>query len=193
MNKFGGWEIKVSTTYPQKVASAISGLSETLIGCDYNAVAYLGSQQVNGTNHAVLAQQTVINGKDTKNVVVLVFNEKPGSMDISLIDIHRIVESGGELGGTAIDLKTEIPQEAKDAFEACNKGFVGSKVEPFAYVGTKVAKGTNHIFIATVEAVAPNAPKEVAIVTANTLEGKLGFERVFEPGSDDRLGYAFNW
>ena len=65
----GGWNIGVVTGgMPQKVATAFGKLAEQLIGCEYTPIAYLGSQQVNGINHAVLAEQTVITGKDTKYI-----------------------------------------------------------------------------------------------------------------------------
>lgn len=40
----GNWKIDVSTgSMPQKVASAVSGLSEILVGAEYTPIAYLGS------------------------------------------------------------------------------------------------------------------------------------------------------
>ena len=75
----GGYTIKVSTSgLPQKVASGFDKVFKDFTGASYTPIAYLGSQLVNGTNHAVLAEQTIMNGKDTKNAVIMVFNEKPG-------------------------------------------------------------------------------------------------------------------
>ena len=48
----GNWEINVNVNgMPQKVASAVSKLNTTLMGAEYDPIAYLGSQVVNGTNH----------------------------------------------------------------------------------------------------------------------------------------------
>ena len=58
LTKFGGWEAKFSKNFLQKIASAVGELGE-LVGASYEAVAYMGTQPVNGVNHAVLAQQTV--------------------------------------------------------------------------------------------------------------------------------------
>ena len=71
----GGWSVNVEVgKMPQKVATAFSKLGD-LVGASYTPIAYLGSQVVNGINHAVLAEQTVLTGKDTKNIVVIIFNE----------------------------------------------------------------------------------------------------------------------
>lgn len=201
MLKFGGWNVNVPhDKYPQKIASAIGNLTELIgLGCEYEAIAYLGYQEVNGTNHAVLAQQTVMNGKDTKNAVVIVFNEKPGAMDVSVTDIRRVVESGGELGGVKVDMYKDIPQEAQDAFNTVIDGWTGTKITPFAYVGSQVARGTNYILAAEIKRVVPDAVPDVALVIVNPMDKKMYFERIFEIGANDdidsvnKLGYAFTW
>lgn len=53
----GNWDINVVVgKLPQKVATAFANLGETIIGATYTPIAYIGSQIVNGTNHAVLAE-----------------------------------------------------------------------------------------------------------------------------------------
>ena len=195
MSNFGSWEVNVSTSgYPQKVASALSGLSDKLIGVEYKAIAYLGKQSVNGINHAVLAEQTVLSGKDTKNVVVLIFNEKPNDMEATLVNIERVVESGGELGGIQVDVTTDIPEEASKALTDVLHGFVGTDLKPFAYLGSQVTKGTNHIFAAEVAPVVKDPKVSVAIVIANSLTGELSFTDMLGTKNDAlQLGYAFTW
>jgi hypothetical protein len=78
---------------PEKIATAVGDLK--IVGAEYTPIAYLGSQVVNGINHAVLAEQLVVAGKDTKNVVVIMFNERPEG--VTLVGIERVLESGGEL------------------------------------------------------------------------------------------------
>ena len=63
----GGWEVKVSNNFPQKVASSLSSFNEQILGAEYVPISYLGSQVVNGINHAVLAEQTLLTGRDPKN------------------------------------------------------------------------------------------------------------------------------
>lgn len=190
----GSWEIKVSTNYPQKVATALGNLNEHLLGAEYTPVAYVGSQVVNGTNHAVLAEQLILSGKDTKNAVILIFNEKPNEMEATLVNIERVVESGGKLGGIEVNVTTEIPEDAKAAFESVMEGFVGSKVEPFAFLGSQVVKGTNYIFAATVAPVVKDPVEHAAIVIVNSMTGELSFTDLLGTKTNSlMLGYAFTW
>lgn len=189
----GNWDINVVVgKLPQKVATAFANLGETIIGATYTPIAYIGSQIVNGTNHAVLAEQTIITGRDTKNIVLIIFNEKPEG--VSLVNIERVVEGGLELGGTKIDVETEIPEDAQSAFNEAIGNFVGSTVEPFALVATQVTKGMNYIFVATVKPLALEAKATVALVTVNTLEKRISFIDVIQPNLNKAsLGYAFTW
>ena len=190
----GSWNVDVTVgKLPQKVATAFASLSETLLGAEYTPIAYLGSQVVNGVNHAVLAEQLVITGKDTKNVVVIIFNEKPGSMDpLTLVSIDRVVESGAPMGGTKVDVKTELSAEDKAVFEKGMGGFVGSKVEPFALLATQVVKGVDYIFAAEVTPVVENPTKKVALVTVNTLTPGAQFVDLLT-NKQEMVGYAFTW
>jgi hypothetical protein len=191
----GSWEVKVAIdAMPQKVATAVGELADQLIGAEYKPIAYLGSQVVNGTNHAVLAEQTILTGKDTKNVVVLIFNEKPNEMKATLVNIERVIEQGGELGGIAVDVKTDIPAEAKEAFDKAFEGFVGSKVKPFALLGTQVVKGVDYMFAAEVTSVTAEPITKVCLVTVNGMTGDLAFADMLDSRSDIlSLGYAFTW
>ena len=188
----GTWDVKVSVdSMPQKIATACGQLNE-MVGAVYAPIAYLGSQLVNGTNHAVLAEQDIVAGKDVKNIVLLVFREtKEG---VTLANIERVAESGGELGGVAIDVKTAIPSEAKRAFNDVFNGFVGSKVAPFALLGTQMAKGMNYIFAAEITPVVENPQKTVALVTVNALTKDVAFVDLLTSKQDvTSLGYAFTW
>lgn len=189
---FGKWDVNVAVgKMPQKIATAFAELNN-MVGAEYNEIAYLGSQVVNGTNHAVLAEQTIIAGKDTKNIVVVIFHEtKEG---VTLSGIERVVESGGELGGIQVAASTEIPTQAQDAFNRAFEGFVGMDVKPFAFLGTQVTKGTNYIFVAEAAPVTLNPEKSVLIVTVNTLTNTVAFTDILtSKQSVMSLGYAFTW
>lgn len=192
----GSWEINVSVgSMPEKVATAFGKLQEQLIGAEYTPIAYLGSQIVNGTNHAVLAEQTVLAGKDTKNVVVVIFNEKPGAMDLTLVNIERVVEQGGPEGGINVDVKVDLPAEAKADFDKAFEGFVGSKVTPFAYLGSQVVNGVNHLFACEVVGVTVEpSPASVAVVTVNSNTSIVKFDDLIAGSTSAKtLGYAFTW
>ena len=138
-----------------------------------------------------MAEQTVLNGKDSENVAVIVFNEKQGSMDVSVVDIHRIIESGGILGGTEISIAIDIPQEAINAYEKAREGFVGFSIRLKAFIGTQTTYNKSYIFIGEIESMtSPKNVAEAAIITVTN--NKLHFERILESGHNDTLGYAFN-
>lgn len=194
MSKFGGWNVDVPRDkLPQKIASAMSDfVLEPRFGAEYKFMAYLGNQEVNGTNHALLMEQTIFSGKDSVNAAVVIFNEKPGSRDVAVSDIRRIVEAGGKLGGTKVAMTTEIPQEVKDAFNTALNGFTGSTVKPFIYVGEKTTKGIEYKLIAEVTPTTLNATMHLAIVTVNTFDNKLYFENVFERSTEEELALTGN-
>ena len=172
MTKFGKWDVNVHVGgLPEKLATAFSEVK--LVGAEYTPIAYLGSQLVNGINHAVLAEQLVVAGKDVKNVVVMIFNEKADTF--TLTGIERVVEGGAELGGTAVDVKTDIPAEAKEVFDSVVGKLVGVDAKPFALLATQVVKGVNYVFAAEVTKATKDADKEFAVITVNALTKKVAF------------------
>ena len=190
------WKININTdNMPQKIATAMSQLTNQLTGAEYKMIAYLGSQQVNGINHAVLAEQTVLTGKDSKNIVILVFNEKPNEREATLVSIDRILETGLPLGGTNIDVKVDkdIPKDVMDIWiDACHH-CLGSRMIPIALLGTKNANGTNYIFVASIDSQLPKSEIELALITVNDLTRRMSFVDLLADKTDYALGYAFNW
>jgi hypothetical protein len=190
----GGWEVKVCDGLPQKVATGLARFDEQILGAEYVPISYLGSQVVNGINHAVLAEQTLLTGRDTKNAVVMVFNEPPKAMDVSLVSINTLVAGGHGMGAVEINMTTDIPVDAKAAFVKAFEGFVGSKVEPFAYIGQQVTKGVNYIFACTVTPVTlETQPQTLSLVTVNSLDNKADMKPFFSDTQNNGLGYAFTW
>jgi hypothetical protein len=192
----GAWEIKFSTNYPQLVATAVSKVTENLFGAEYKSVAYLGKQVVNGVNHAVLAEQTILNGKDTKNAVVLVFNEKPGSLDVSLVSINTILNGGAGVGGVEVNVTADLTAEDKAVFAKGKEGYVGASLEPVALLGKQVVRGLNYIFLVEMTPVVMNPVKTYAMVTVNLFENVATITdiKAFDNGMNNGgLGYAFTW
>jgi hypothetical protein len=192
----GAWEVKFSTNYPQLIATAVSKVTENLFGAEYKSVAYLGKQVVNGVNHAVLAEQTILNGKDTKNAVVLVFNEKPGSLDVSLVSINTILNGGAEAGGVEVNVTADLTAEDKAVFAKGKEGYVGASLEPVALLGKQVVRGLNYIFLVEMTPVVMNPVKTYAMVTVNLFENVATITdiKAFDNGMNNGgLGYAFTW
>ena len=81
----GGWDLSAlkACNLPQKAASAFSAVTGGLVGAEYMPVLYVGSQQVHGTNHCIIAVQTIITANPEKRLVKMVINEgqdNPGSI-----------------------------------------------------------------------------------------------------------------
>ena len=78
MSVLGGWnldEVK-GTALPQRVQTAFTAVTGELVGADYEPIAYLGSQQVNGTNFRVLALQTLVIPNTEKRIVKMIIHEE---------------------------------------------------------------------------------------------------------------------
>lgn len=193
----GNWNIDVNLNgMPQKIATAFEKLKETLAGAEYEFIAYLGTQEVNGINHAVLAKQIVTTGRDSENIVVMIFNEKPNTMEAALVAIERVVEESAEmLGGTTVRVDKILDPEGDemkiwhDAFV----GYVGYSMKPIAYLGSQVTKGPNFIFAATADPAVPNSEMIAAVVTINPMMRTVRIVDMLESKQSSGLKYAFNW
>ena len=73
----GGWNIDdvKGCNLPQKVQSAFTAVMSDIVGADYEPIAYLGSQAVNGTNYKILAIKTPVVPDGEKSFVKLIINE----------------------------------------------------------------------------------------------------------------------
>ena len=79
MSVLGGWnldEVK-GCNLPQKVQSDFTAVTSELVGAEYEPIAYLGSQVVNGTNYRILALQKMIAQNAERKFVRMIINEAP--------------------------------------------------------------------------------------------------------------------
>lgn len=193
----GNWNIDVNVNgMPQKIATAFEKLKDTLVGAEYEFIAYLGSQEVNGVNHAVLAKQIITTGRDSENIIIMIFNEKPNEIEAVLVAIERVVEESAEmLGGTTVRVDKTLDPEGdemkiwRDAFN----GYVGYSMQPIAYLGSQVTKGPNFIFAATADPAVPNSEMIAAIVTINPMLKTVRIVDMLESKQNSGLKYAFTW
>ena len=76
--KLGGWnidEIK-GCNLPQKVQTAFTAVTSELVGAEYEPIAYLGSQQVNGMNYRILALMRPVTPNAEKHIVKMIIHEE---------------------------------------------------------------------------------------------------------------------
>lgn len=169
--KFGGWVIKVSTQLTDEEKEIFDVLKK-LIGATYTPIAHLGTQVVNGINHAFLAEQTIICANGAKNIVLVIINK---SSEINVLSIEDVLKENKAHGGISVNPTTDIPAEAKKALDKVLENFVGAKVNPFAFLGTQVVTGINYFFAAEVTPLYPNAETSIALVVANDMCDTLEF------------------
>ena len=73
----GGWnldEIK-GCNLPQKVQTDFTAVTSEMTGADYEPIAYLGSQTVNGTNYRLIAIQRLVIPNGEKRIVKMIIHE----------------------------------------------------------------------------------------------------------------------
>ena len=78
----GGWNIDdvKGCNLPQKVQSAFTAVTGDMTGADYEPIAYLGSQIVNGTRYRILAlRRLVIPNSEPQFVKMIIHEELDGS------------------------------------------------------------------------------------------------------------------
>lgn len=114
---FGEWVIKPSTGMPQKVATAFSEKFGEMVGASYVPIAYLGEQLVNGKNHAILAEQTLVVNVDVCNIVMIILNEQAG--EFSVVSIDPILS--GSSGKVQAEKEAELANAKRDLASAVTK------------------------------------------------------------------------
>ena len=79
MTLLGGWNLDevIGTALPQKVQTDFTAVTSELVGADYEPIAYLGSQSVNGTNYRILALMRAVTPNAEKKLVKMIINEAP--------------------------------------------------------------------------------------------------------------------
>lgn len=177
--KCGGWIFQISLdSMPEKVATAFGELNK-LKGVRYKPVAYLGSQVVNGTNYAILAEQVIFDAENTKNLVLIVFNVAPNAPEATVVYIKPVLDGfSQEFGGIVFLDDFKITEDAQKDFDSVQKEFVGSNVEPFALVAKQIAKGVNYYFVAIVTPLYPGAEPSVDLVIINAMCYTIEFKKI---------------
>ena len=74
----GGWNIDdvKGCNLPQKPQTAFTAVTSEIVGVDYEPIAYLGSQTVNGINYRILAFQRIVALNSEKKIVKMIIHEE---------------------------------------------------------------------------------------------------------------------
>ncbi len=82
----GGWTPAEDPTVTEEVKTLLDKATFELLGVTYKPVAYLGSQVVAGTNHAILCQALVVS-PDAQPYFVIVYVYEDLQGNVSLLNI----------------------------------------------------------------------------------------------------------
>ena len=185
--EFGKWKINVSESYPQKVATALGQVEGGMLGADYEGVLYLGSQLVSGINHAVLAEQTILDGRDTHNAVILIFNERPGYGGAAWVGTERLLEDGAPLGGMKVQVTTEIPADVQETWDNAFETYDGGDVKPIAYLGNQLVNGEIYVLLGVING------KRLVLVTIDAHDGVVWFDDPLKTAHERSVSYAHTY
>lgn len=91
MTVLGEWNINEvkGTALPQKVQTDFTAVTSEIVGAEYEPLAYLGSQIVNGINYRILALQTMIIHNAEKKLVRMIINEAPDG-SVRLVSVSGV-------------------------------------------------------------------------------------------------------
>lgn len=177
-NVSGGWTANSTfekISIPEDAQKALALATEELTGATYEAVAYLGSQVVAGTNYALLCNITPVvpDAKGTLNVVTIYkdLDGKASIKDTKEIDITKYTTeneinfeelSGGWNNNEAIG--SDLTGDTKLAFDKAFEDFAGVDYSPLALLGTQVVAGTNFAVLCKASTVTAEPQTALAVV-----------------------------
>ena len=182
----GGWSRAESPVVPDEVKSLLEKATEGMLGADYTPVAYIGSQVVSGTNHAVLCKiaPAVPDASATYSIVIL-YEDLEGNVEITdVLDSEAEApaeQEEGVNGGWADAESPVMTEEAKAALDKATEELLGAEYSPVALLGTQVVAGTNYSILCEVSAATPETESEYAIVHVyENIDGSAEITDIYE-------------
>lgn len=159
-----GWKLNLESAnkLPQVVASAFGNIFGDYVGGSYTPVYYVGTQQVNGVNHKLIAQRTMLTsgGKTVKSFAVVTINIPPG--DVRGEKATKVSEE------SAVDFV--LRDNIEKGFKRAMADLLGTDNKPILELGTQVVKGTNYVFICESKEVYPGAEPYLTRIVVNNFQ-----------------------
>lgn len=182
-NVVGGWTAATefaTPTMPDYAKEAFEKATGEIVGATYEAVAYLGSQIVAGTNYAFLCNVTTVTAEPVSALkVVKIYADLEGNVEITDVldvEITAFTEEkelnfeqliGGWNYAEAVGGK--LAADVQTAFDKALDGMTGVSYEPLALLGSQVVAGSNYAVLckATSVTAEPVSALAVAIIYAD--------------------------
>ena len=168
----GGWTFKMQSAekLPQDLASAFYALYGNKVGGAYKPLYYVGTQQVNGTNHMLIVERTMLvsGGKEVKDFAVVVINIPAGDFKA------EAATKVSETDAADFVIRDEIEKGVKRAL----KDFTGANHKPILELGEQVVKGIDYHFICESKGVYPNAEPYLTRVVINNFQDNWTIDQI---------------
>jgi len=147
----GGWQMADSHDITEEQAAIFEKALEGLTGAEYEAVAYIASQLVSGTNHLFLVRVSpVIPEPIEKYALVRVYEDLSGNVRLEeVIDSDIETNVNGSLGGWQQTESTEVAEDIAAVIS-------DQDLVPVAVSATQVVSGTNYCVLCQSDPAAPD-------------------------------------
>lgn len=189
MNIEGGWENSTNYKLDDEAKAAFEKATKGLLGVDYEAIALLGKQVVAGTNYSILVRETVVVPDAEPTIsVITIYEDLEGNAEIT--DDKEIIgeQAAGGFTANAGDVDMAKNADIQKKLDTALDGFVGSDIEPIAYLGSQVVAGANYMVLCKSTPAYPDAIPEYELITVyEDLDGNisLGDMETLELGASD--------
>ena len=141
-------------------------IADKTVGVRYNPVAYIGTQAVAGTNHAVLCETSMsAPGANDIYSIVVVYEDPDGNVKVTDVFMSEVrTYTAMPMGGWTTSEHAEITDGLKKVFEAATGSHLGIDLVPVALVSEQKASGTNYCFFCEKEKVTADPSKDYGFV-----------------------------
>ena len=183
----GGWTEPEAQPLTEAQQAIFDRAAATYAGGSFEAMAFLGSQVVEGTNYGFLCKETLtVLDPITYYVIVTVYVTPEGNAMISNvlscgIDAPEAGLDGSYVEPVSIFLSSDdiVIDNALKAFDSAMEGFAGVEYEPLAVLGEQVVAGMNYHILCYAKVADVDADEFFAVVTVyQPLEGSAEVSEV---------------
>lgn len=163
----GGWTAAESPEITDEVKALLDKAMEGMTGVTLKPVAYLASQVVAGTNHAILCRKApVVQDPVETWAVVTLYADLQGNAEITDIrdfEKETWLSDGPMAGGWFLTESPVLTDEAKSTFTKALEGYEGAVLQPLALVSQQVVAGMNYCYVCAYTPSEPNAQTTYAL------------------------------
>ena len=142
----GAWTKPKSPEVTSKLQKLFKKISDTTVGATYTPVAYIGSQQVNGTNYAFLCE-TSIAAPDSQDLYAIVLLYEDRDKNVTITDVimsgvrtYTDMAMGGWNRAELPTVTKELSQKRKSALSE----YFGASYAPVALLSTQSVSGMQY-------------------------------------------------